>query len=115
MASAIFGNCVVLPEPVSPQTMMTWWSRRAASISWRLPLTGRLSGKVMAGNTGNKGDDNRQKCRIIRRCASTSQVFTMQFDDYVRHDATGLAQLVRQGEVHPSELLETAIEITDCP
>ena len=37
----------------------------------------------------------------------------MQFDDYVRHDATGLAQLVRQGEVHPSELLETAIERAD--
>jgi hypothetical protein len=26
MASAILGNCVVLPEPVSPQTMMTWCS-----------------------------------------------------------------------------------------
>ena len=25
MASAILGNCVVLPEPVSPQTMMTWY------------------------------------------------------------------------------------------
>jgi hypothetical protein len=24
MASAILGSCVVLPEPVSPQTMMTW-------------------------------------------------------------------------------------------
>ncbi len=37
----------------------------------------------------------------------------MQFDDYVRHDATGLAQLVRQGEVHPSELLEAAIARAD--
>ena len=25
-ARAIFGSCVVLPEPVSPQTMMTWCS-----------------------------------------------------------------------------------------
>lgn len=39
-----------------------------------------------------------------------NQDFTMRFDDYVRHDAVGLAQLVRQGEVHPSELLEAAIQ-----
>jgi len=30
-------------------------------------------------------------------------------DEYLRHDATGLAELVRRGEVSPLELVETAI------
>ena len=33
----------------------------------------------------------------------------MKLTDYVQHDATGLAELVRQGHVHPSELLDTAL------
>src|SRR5574343_57131 len=37
----------------------------------------------------------------------------MQFDDYQRYDALGLADLVRRGEVHPSELLETALARAD--
>ena len=37
----------------------------------------------------------------------------MRFDDYVRHDAVGLAQLVRQGEVHPDELLTAALSRAD--
>ena len=37
----IFGSCVVLPDPVSPETMTTWWSRIAAAMSWRLADTGR--------------------------------------------------------------------------
>ncbi len=32
-ASAIFGSWVVLPDPVSPATTTTWWSRRARVIS----------------------------------------------------------------------------------
>lgn len=32
------------------------------------------------------------------------------FADYEKHDATGLAELVRAGEVSPSELIEAAIE-----
>ena len=32
------------------------------------------------------------------------------FPDYERHDATGLAELVRNGEVSPAELVEAAIE-----
>ena len=36
----------------------------------------------------------------------------MTFDDYVRHDAVGLAELVRRREVTPAELLETAIART---
>ena len=47
MAKAIFGSCVVLPEPVSPQTMMTWWAAMAAMISSRLPETGSDSGNSM--------------------------------------------------------------------
>ena len=47
MASAILGSWVVLPEPVSPQTMTTWWASIAAVISSRLAETGRDSGKVM--------------------------------------------------------------------
>ena len=42
--SAIFGNCVVLPDPVSPQTMTTWWARMAAAISSRRAETGSDSG-----------------------------------------------------------------------
>lgn len=37
----------------------------------------------------------------------------MHFDDYARYDATGLADLVRRGEVHPTELLEAAISRAD--
>ena len=44
----IFGSCVVLPEPVSPDTMTTWWSRMARAISSRRALTGR-SGKEITG------------------------------------------------------------------
>ena len=43
-SSSILGNCVVLPEPVSPQTITTWWSRMARAISSRRPETGNDSG-----------------------------------------------------------------------
>ncbi len=33
--NAILGNWVVLPEPVSPHTTITWCARKAASIAWR--------------------------------------------------------------------------------
>ncbi|WP_460911577.1 amidase [Spirosoma areae] len=39
----------------------------------------------------------------------TSRSQTLSFDEYVKHDATALAELVRTGEVTPDELLETAI------
>ena len=39
----------------------------------------------------------------------TSRPQTLSFDEYVKHDATALAELVRSGEVAPAELLETAI------
>src|SRR6218665_3684796 len=49
-ARAILGSCVVLPEPVSPQTMMTWCSDRACAMSSRRLETGSDSGKLMGGS-----------------------------------------------------------------
>lgn len=40
----ILGICVVFPEPVSPATITTWWSRIAARISSFFRLTGNCSG-----------------------------------------------------------------------
>ena len=40
----ILGSWVVLPEPVSPATITTWFSRMAAAISLRRALTGSSSG-----------------------------------------------------------------------
>ncbi|CFE03295.1 Uncharacterised protein [Bordetella pertussis] len=40
----ILGSWVVLPDPVSPLTMTTWWAAMARAISWRRALTGRSSG-----------------------------------------------------------------------
>ncbi len=40
----ILGIWVVLPEPVSPATITTWWSRMAARISSFFWLTGSCSG-----------------------------------------------------------------------
>ena len=37
----------------------------------------------------------------------------MRFDEYVQHDATSLADLVRRGEVSPAELLDAALERAD--
>ncbi len=37
----------------------------------------------------------------------------MKFNDYQRYDALGLADLVRRGEVHPTELLEAALSRAD--
>src|SRR6187402_1401065 len=62
MPSAILGSWVVLPEPVSPQTMTTWWAAIAAAISSRRSETGRDSGKVMLRDD----KDGRSKPLIIR-------------------------------------------------
>src|SRR5690606_18999558 len=59
MASAILGNCVVFPEPVSPQTITTWCARRAASISVRRALTGKDSGNSMTGKATGFGDERK--------------------------------------------------------
>ena len=40
----ILGIWVVLPDPVSPATMTTWWSRTAAAMSSRRALTGSSAG-----------------------------------------------------------------------
>lgn len=39
----------------------------------------------------------------------TSRAQTLSFEEYVKYDATALAELVRKGDVTPNELLETAI------
>ncbi len=69
--SAILGNCVVLPEPVSPQTITTWCSRMAASISCRRAETGRDSGNSMCSGAEDKGElqsksGNRRLSRAAR-------------------------------------------------
>ncbi len=52
----IFGSWVVLPEPVSPATTTTWWSRSAARMSSRRSTTGRCSGYLSrAGSTASTG------------------------------------------------------------
>ena len=40
----ILGSWVVFPDPVSPATMTTWWSRIAAAMSSRRALTGSWGG-----------------------------------------------------------------------
>ena len=37
----------------------------------------------------------------------------MKAQEYVKHDATGLATLVRDGEVKRSEVLDAAIEVAE--
>src|SRR5665648_351969 len=43
-SSRILGIWVVFPEPVSPATITTWWSRMAAAMSARRAETGSSSG-----------------------------------------------------------------------
>lgn len=45
----ILGNCVVLPEPVSPLTITTWCAATARAISSRRAETGNASGKLIGG------------------------------------------------------------------
>jgi hypothetical protein len=59
-AKAILGSWVVLPEPVSPQTMMTWFACMAAMMSSRRSLTGRFAGNSMAKVLGAMGDVTEQ-------------------------------------------------------
>ena len=40
----IFGSCVVLPDPVAPATITTWWPAMARAISSRAALTGSSGG-----------------------------------------------------------------------
>src|SRR5918998_953309 len=48
----ILGICVVLPEPVSPATITTWWSRIAAAMSSRRGLKGGAAGVETWGGRG---------------------------------------------------------------
>src|SRR5579864_3672523 len=50
----IFGSCVVLPEPVSPQTITTWCEAIACAISARLAEIGRSSGNSGRGASARR-------------------------------------------------------------
>jgi hypothetical protein len=50
----IFGICVVLPEPVSPQTITTGCLAISAAISSRRPLTGRSSANAGFGSRSRR-------------------------------------------------------------
>src|SRR5688572_22333962 len=67
----IFGSCVVLPEPVSPQTMTTWCASIAAAISCRRATTGRSSGYVGWGRWARRRSMSTvifaRSCRDFRR------------------------------------------------
>jgi hypothetical protein len=51
-SSRIFGNCVVFPEPVSPQTITTWCLAIACAMSARRALTGSSSGVLRLRQRG---------------------------------------------------------------
>src|SRR6218665_4036640 len=58
-ASAILGNCVVLPEPVAPQTITTWCRASAAMISSRWPDTGSAGGNSICNGVREGGGESR--------------------------------------------------------
>ena len=53
-ARQIFGICVVLPEPVSPQTIVTGCFATSAAMSSRLCAMGRSSGKRGSGSRARR-------------------------------------------------------------
>ena len=81
----ILGNCVVLPEPVSPQTITTWLLAIAAEISSFLPLTGNSGGYSGVGKLAKRAAnfccDVRIFCVIslINRCAFASDFSSLSF------------------------------------
>ncbi len=77
MSRQIFGNCVDLPEPVSPQTITTWCSRMAAAMSSRRAEIGRSASKVSLGTAFRRASQRRIDCRSSSSnraslCCSTS-------------------------------------------
>ena len=60
----IFGNCVVLPEPVSPQTITTWFFAISSAMSARRSLTGR------SGWNSGRGSLLRRSATAVRDAAS---------------------------------------------
>jgi hypothetical protein len=62
---ADLGIWVVFPEPVSPATITTWWSRMAAAIV----LAARADGEL--GRVGDRGDAAR-RAAIACSAASTA-------------------------------------------
>src|SRR5258708_35095806 len=54
MARQIFGSWVVLPEPVSPQTMTTWFEEIAFAISSRFTQIGSSGGNSGRGASARR-------------------------------------------------------------
>src|SRR5215210_5655655 len=66
-----FGSCVVLPEPVSPATTTTWWSRIAAIRSSRRALTGSSDGyAILTRREYDRGVGRRLVAAVL--CALTA-------------------------------------------
>ena len=65
-SSRIFGSWVVLPEPVSPQTMTTWCWAIACAMSARLALTGSSSGYSGLGHAARRCSNSAAE---YRRCS----------------------------------------------
>ncbi len=68
----ILGICVVFPEPVSPATITTWWSRiasRMASFFW---LTGNCSGYVIAGTTARRAATRRSEVAMASAISAST-------------------------------------------
>ena len=59
----IFGNWVDLPDPVSPQTITTWWSRMAAAMSSRRAEIGRSGSKDNFGTAFRRASQRPSDCR----------------------------------------------------
>ena len=59
------GSCVVLPEPVSPATITTWWSRIAASRSSRRARDGQRLGIGDGGHRGAPARDPLLRARHV--------------------------------------------------
>ena len=97
-ASAIFGSWVVLPEPVSPQTMTTWCAAdRARAISSRRALTPaaiRETRCVGSGCDGARTGARQLRREHIARCASSSACADTRaaLDAACRHCAMMAAQ-----------------------
>ncbi len=60
----IFGNCVLLPLPVSPHTTITWCRSMAVAISSRRAEMGNSSGNVTRGRPFSRANCNaRERAR----------------------------------------------------
>ena len=67
----ILGSCVLLPDPVSPATTTTWWSRIVASRSSRRAVIGRASGYVSRPARASASRRARRRSSPVPRAATS--------------------------------------------